>query len=142
MAKIAGSFATASINILSADAYTRVDNLMLGIFRVCDTSFRPVSDERDLQQVESVLQASLEKIDFDFTPLLEKARKAHRISSADRTGVPDEIGYFQRDPCKLHRDRSSNGGSSRLVVRRAYLPLAREGEYRVISYRDRKGCRF
>jgi [protein-PII] uridylyltransferase len=75
MAKIAGSFATASINILSADAYTRVDNLMLGIFRVCDTSFRPVSDERDLQQVESVLQASLEKIDFDFIPLLEKARK-------------------------------------------------------------------
>ncbi len=75
MAKIAGSFATASINILSADVYTRVDNLMLAIFRVCDTSFRPVSDERDLEQVESVLQESLEKIDYDFTPLLEKARK-------------------------------------------------------------------
>ncbi len=75
MAKIAGSFATASINILSADVYTRVDNLMLAIFRVCDTSFRPVSDERDLQQVESVLQASLEKIDYDFTPLMEKAKK-------------------------------------------------------------------
>ncbi len=75
MAKIAGSFATASINILSADVYTRVDNLMLAIFRVCDTSFRPVSDERDLQQVERVLQESLEKIDYDFTPLLEKARK-------------------------------------------------------------------
>ncbi len=75
MAKIAGSFATASINILSADVYTRVDNLMLAIFRVCDTSFRPVSDERDLHQVESVLQESLEKIDYDFAPLLEKARK-------------------------------------------------------------------
>jgi [protein-PII] uridylyltransferase len=75
MAKIAGSFATASINILSADAYTRVDNLMLGIFRVCDTSFRPVIDQQDVQQVESVLQASLEEIDFDFAPLLEKARK-------------------------------------------------------------------
>ena len=75
MAKIAGSFATASINILSADAYTRVDNLMLGIFRVCDTSFRPVVDERDLQQVDSILQTSLEKSDFDFGPLLERARK-------------------------------------------------------------------
>src|SRR5580693_362022 len=75
MAKISGSFATASINILSADVYTRADNLMLAIFRVCDTSFRPVSDERDLQQVESVLQASLEKIDYDFGPLMEKARK-------------------------------------------------------------------
>ena len=75
MAKIAGSFATASINILSADVYTRVDNLMLAIFRVCDTSFRPVTDERDQQQVESVLQESLEKIDYDFGPLMEKARK-------------------------------------------------------------------
>jgi [protein-PII] uridylyltransferase len=84
MAKIAGSFATASINILSADVYTRVDNLVLAIFRVCDTSFRPVSDERDLQQVESVLQESLEKIDYDFAPLLEKARK--------RTGFHMPIG--------------------------------------------------
>lgn len=75
MAKIAGSFATASINILSADVYTRGDNLMLAIFRVCDTSFRPVSDERDLKQVETVLQESLKKIDYDFAPLLEKARK-------------------------------------------------------------------
>ena len=75
MAKIAGSFAAAAINILSADAYTRVDSLMLGVFRVCDTSFRPVMDERDQKLVESVLQTSLEKIDYDFGPLLERARK-------------------------------------------------------------------
>src|SRR6516164_6570398 len=75
MAKIAGSFAAGTINILSADAYTRVDNLMLGVFRVCDTSFRPVTDERDQKLVESVLQTSLEKIDYDFGPLLERARK-------------------------------------------------------------------
>jgi len=75
MAKIAGSFAAGTINILSADAYTRVDNLMLGVFRVCNTSFRPVTDERDQKLVESVLQTSLEKIDYDFGPLLERARK-------------------------------------------------------------------
>jgi [protein-PII] uridylyltransferase len=75
MAKIAGSFAVASINILSADAYTRVDNLMLGVFRVCDTSFRPVTDGDDQKLVESVLQTSLEKMDYDFDLLLEKARK-------------------------------------------------------------------
>jgi [protein-PII] uridylyltransferase len=75
MAKIAGSFAVASINILRADAYTRVDNLMLGVFRVCDTSFRPVTDGGDQKLVESVLQTSLEKMDHDFGPLLEKARK-------------------------------------------------------------------
>ena len=75
MAKIAGSFATASINILSADAYTRSDNLMLGIFRVCDINFRPLSDERNVLQVEDVLQQSLSKMDFDLGPLLERARK-------------------------------------------------------------------
>jgi [protein-PII] uridylyltransferase len=75
MAKIAGSFAVASINILSADAYTRVDNLMLGVFRVCDTSFRPVTDGGDQRLVESLLQTALEKMDYDFGPLLEKARK-------------------------------------------------------------------
>src|SRR6201987_6173205 len=75
MAKIAGSFAAGTINILSADAYTRVDTLMLGVFRVCKTSFRPVTDERDQKLVESVLQTSLEKIDYDFGPLLERARK-------------------------------------------------------------------
>ncbi|MBV9392123.1 MAG: [protein-PII] uridylyltransferase [Verrucomicrobia bacterium] len=75
MAKIAGSFATASINILSADAYTRSDNLMLGIFRVCDINFRPLSDERNVLQVEDVLQQCLSKMDFDLGPLLERARK-------------------------------------------------------------------
>jgi [protein-PII] uridylyltransferase len=75
VAKIAGSFATASINILSADAYTRSDSLMLGIFRVCNTDFRPVSDERDIEQVESVLQDALEVSEFDFGPLLAKARR-------------------------------------------------------------------
>jgi len=75
VAKIAGSFATASINILSADAYTRFDNLMLGIFRVCNTDFQPVSDERDIRQVENVLQDALEVSEFDFGPLLAKARR-------------------------------------------------------------------
>ena len=142
MAKIAGSFATASINILSADVYTRVDNLMLAIFRVCDTSFRPVSDERDLQQVESVLQASLEKIDYDFTPLMEKARKRTAFHLPIGLDLPTKLMISNEIQFRLHRDRSANGGSSRSFVRRSHLPFAREGEYRLIAYRDRKRRRF
>ncbi|MBV9491224.1 MAG: [protein-PII] uridylyltransferase [Verrucomicrobia bacterium] len=74
-AKIAGSFATALMNILSADVYTRVDNLMLGIFRVCDTNFQSVTEEREQRQVESVLSSALSTQDFDFAPLLEKVRR-------------------------------------------------------------------
>ncbi len=90
-ARIAGSFATASINILSADAYTRVDSLMLGIFRVCDTNFQPVTEARDQRQVESILGESLRNDEFDFGPLLARAR--HRFGHH----APPEIDF----PTKL-----------------------------------------
>jgi [protein-PII] uridylyltransferase len=85
VAKIAGSFATASVNILSADAYTRADSLMLGVFRVCDTNFQALTEESDLLQVEKVLQQSLKSFDFDFSPLLQKARK--RVGFQELQGV-------------------------------------------------------
>jgi [protein-PII] uridylyltransferase len=75
LAKIAGSLAVVPLNILSADIYTRGDNVVLDIFRVCDTRFRAVTDERDQSLVESTLRASLTDENFDFAPLLEKARR-------------------------------------------------------------------
>jgi [protein-PII] uridylyltransferase len=75
MAKIAGSFATASVNILSADAYTRDDDIMLGVFRVCDPNFQPVTEESERNQVESVLRQALGVPEFDFGPLLKQARR-------------------------------------------------------------------
>jgi [protein-PII] uridylyltransferase len=91
MAKIAGSFATASINILSADAYTRPDNLMIGVFRVCDVNFQAVNDVRGQRSVESVLTEALLNQEFDFSRLLVKARR--------RTGylLPPELEF----PTKL-----------------------------------------
>jgi len=83
MAKIAGSFATASVNILSADAYTRDDDIMLGVFRVCDPNFQPVTDDSERSQVESVLHQALSVPEFDFGPLLQKARRrsVHQVSA-------------------------------------------------------------
>ena len=37
LAKIAGSFSVVPINILSADVFPRGDNVVLSVFRVCDT---------------------------------------------------------------------------------------------------------
>ncbi|MBA2269415.1 MAG: [protein-PII] uridylyltransferase [Chthoniobacterales bacterium] len=75
LAKIAGSFAVVPLNILSADIYTRGDNVVLDIFRVCDVRARAVTDETDRVLMEATLQQALMNEDFDFAPLLENARR-------------------------------------------------------------------
>jgi [protein-PII] uridylyltransferase len=85
LAKIAGSFAIVPLNILSADIYTRGDNVVLDIFRVCDPRFRAVTDERDQKLVESTLRAALVDPQFDFAPLLERAHR--QIARHSRHGL-------------------------------------------------------
>src|SRR6267378_290206 len=74
LAKIAGSFAVVPLNILSADVFSRGDNLVLAIFRVCDTNVRPVTNPRDFELVEQTLRRALEDETFDFLPGIEKAK--------------------------------------------------------------------
>ncbi|PYL02515.1 MAG: hypothetical protein DME31_09105, partial [Verrucomicrobia bacterium] len=78
LAKIAGSFSVVPLNILSADVFPRGDNVVLSIFRVCDTNARPATHPRDLQLVEETLRRALEDESFDFLPLIEKARRQSR----------------------------------------------------------------
>src|SRR6266481_4574238 len=68
LAKVAGSFSVVPLNILSADVFPRGDNVVLGIFRVCDTKGRPVTDPRDFELVGQALQRALEDESFDFLP--------------------------------------------------------------------------
>jgi [protein-PII] uridylyltransferase len=91
MAKIAGSFATASVNILSADAYTRDDDIMLGVFRVCDPNFQPVTDESERYQVESVLLQALSVPEFDFGPLLQRARRRPVYQASAEIELPTKL---------------------------------------------------
>jgi [protein-PII] uridylyltransferase len=78
LAKVAGSFSVVPLNILSADVFPRGDNVVLGIFRVCDTKARPVTNLRDFELVEKTLQRALEDESFDFLPLIEKAKRQSR----------------------------------------------------------------
>src|SRR5881409_2964580 len=78
LAKVAGSFSVVPLNILSADVFPRGDNVVLGIFRVCDTKGRPVTDPRDFGLVGQALQRALEDERFDFVPLIEKAKRQSR----------------------------------------------------------------
>ena len=81
LAKIAGSLAVAHLNILSADIYTRGDNLVFDVFRVCDTKFQAVTNTKDQQTVEKTLTGALSTDDFDFRAALQKAtRRPYHLS--------------------------------------------------------------
>ena len=82
LAKVAGSFSVVPLNILSADIFQRGDNVVLGVFRVCDTKARPVTHQRDFTLVEETLRRALEDESFDFLPLIEKAkRQSHFLTT-------------------------------------------------------------
>ena len=57
--KIAGSFAVAGCNILSADIFTRSDDVVLDTFRVCNERMEPVSHRVDRETFEKSLSESL-----------------------------------------------------------------------------------
>jgi [protein-PII] uridylyltransferase len=82
LAKVAGSFSVVPLNILSADIFPRGDNVVLGVFRVCDTKSRPVTHQRDFTLVEESLRRAFEDESFDFLPLIERAkRQSHRLAT-------------------------------------------------------------
>jgi [protein-PII] uridylyltransferase len=91
LAKIAGSFAVVPLNILSADIYTRGDNLVLDIFRVADLGSRAVTDDRDRTLMEETLRNALADPAFDFAPLLEKARQKIPGNSDQELDFPTQI---------------------------------------------------
>lgn len=57
--KVCCALASEQINILSADLFTRKDNIVVNIFRVCTTNFEPVSNsstrKRFLETFEAIL---------------------------------------------------------------------------------------
>lgn len=91
LARIAGSLSVAQLNILSADAFTRADNLVLDVFRVCNTTFEAVTEEKDMALVEKKLRQSLAQEQFDFMPLLEKALKRRGYHLSQEIDFPTRI---------------------------------------------------
>jgi len=60
LVKVAGALAANRVNILSADIFTRNDNLALDVFRVCTTDLEPVTRKRTKDAVEDLLVEVLE----------------------------------------------------------------------------------
>jgi [protein-PII] uridylyltransferase len=63
--KIAGSFAVAGLNILSANIFTRQDDVVIDTFRVCSDRMEPVSHRVDRDTFERALTESLQKTEDD-----------------------------------------------------------------------------
>ena len=57
--KIAGSFAVAGVNILSANIFTRSDDVVVDTFRVCTDRLEPVSHRVDRELFEKTLTEAL-----------------------------------------------------------------------------------
>jgi [protein-PII] uridylyltransferase len=91
LAKIAGSFSVVPINILSADVFPRGDNVVLSVFRVCDTKAGAVIDPRAFDLVEQTLRSALEDDSFDFDPLIEKAKRYTRRRRTPGIEFPTRI---------------------------------------------------
>ena len=83
LASIAGAFAVASVNILSADIFIRDDNLVLDVFRVCNQKLQPVTDPAEIAGVESILRIALEEESFNFDPLLSNVRRRTKARSSE-----------------------------------------------------------
>ncbi len=88
LAKIAGSFSVVPINILSADIFPRGDSVVLGVFRVCSPKGQAVTDQRDCELVEQTLQSALERENFDFLPLIERATRQSRRRDVQEIEFP------------------------------------------------------
>src|SRR5437773_4645441 len=91
LAKIAGSFSVVPINILSADIFHRADNIVLNVFRVCDTKARTVTNPCDFEIVERTLRCALEAEKFDFLPLIERAMQQTRRHLGPAIEFPTRI---------------------------------------------------
>jgi [protein-PII] uridylyltransferase len=91
LAKIAGSFSTIPINILSADIYSRGDHLVLDVFRVCDARSKAVTDPQEMAEVEETLRQSLENEHFDFQLLIAKAREKNRDPNLQEIDIATKI---------------------------------------------------
>lgn len=83
--KIAGSLSLAELDILSADIFTRGDNVVMDIFRVRTERNEAVIDSRDHMTVEENLAAALTDENFDFEARAGKlfSRRLKRLATTE-----------------------------------------------------------
>ncbi|MEM7603441.1 MAG: hypothetical protein AAF357_18760, partial [Verrucomicrobiota bacterium] len=74
LSNVAGALAARNLNILSADLFTRSDDLVLDIFRVCTATFNPVQSPREIERIQKIMddEFCVDTCRVDFPALIEK----------------------------------------------------------------------
>jgi [protein-PII] uridylyltransferase len=91
LARIAGSLSAAGFNILSADAFTRMDSLVLDIFRICTREFEAVTDPVAMQAAEKILRSALQEEDYDFSGKLSRSIGKRGFGLSESMDFPTRI---------------------------------------------------
>ena len=104
--KIAGSFAVAGSNILSADVFTRSDDVVIDTFRVCNERLEPVHHRVDRETFEKTLVESLRSTEDTLR---------ERLSGQGPTIWQKAIGEAEF-PSSLRMDTESEPGRTLLHV--------------------------
>ena len=93
--KIAGAFAAAQLQVLSAHIYTRGDHVVLDQFEVCDRQLQAVTDPKQIQATEQMLQRALTNQEtIEFHQVLEKIRAARGpVARLREVHIPTVIGF-------------------------------------------------
>ncbi|MFT5469184.1 MAG: [protein-PII] uridylyltransferase [Verrucomicrobiales bacterium] len=99
LAKVAGVLAAREINILSADIFSRDDDLVLDVFRVCTTNFEPITNEREQNAVQQLLDDLM-----DTTADIESI--ASKIAPGATARVNEEL--LQTFPARIGVNNVSN----------------------------------
>lgn len=91
--KIAGAFALAQINILSADIWTRADHIVIDTFRVCTDKFTAVTHTHDRSTFAQALTRSLRDPDYDIGAEINRAHSFSRKASHYARLMEPMVGF-------------------------------------------------
>jgi [protein-PII] uridylyltransferase len=88
MEKLCCALASEQINILSADVFTRSDEIVLDLFRVCTTNFEPVSDRRSQLRVVETIYALNSQLEYDPSQYLRRQQNFLRPRGSSGLYLP------------------------------------------------------
>ena len=94
--KITGAFAAVGYSILSADIFTRSDNIVIDVFRFCTSRCEAATDERDRKKFLEIVEIALTASGFNFERVVDRDRKGHRFAAGfDGNSFPTKITFDQ-----------------------------------------------